>query len=53
MEWLLKFLENQERIIQDQYVNFNDPINLGLESNIRKETVGHPYNQEDKQKYKI
>nr|KAJ0214562.1 hypothetical protein LSAT_V11C400188530 [Lactuca sativa] len=41
-----KFVENQERQTEDQDMNVDDPIILGLESNIGVEIIGHPDNQE-------
>ncbi|CAH1418290.1 unnamed protein product [Lactuca virosa] len=41
-----KFPENEERQEEDQNMNVDDPINLGLENNIGEETIRHPHNPE-------
>ncbi|CAH1436354.1 unnamed protein product [Lactuca virosa] len=41
-----KFLENEERQEEDQDMNVDNPINLGLENNIDEETIRHLHNPE-------
>ncbi|CAH1426811.1 unnamed protein product [Lactuca virosa] len=41
-----KFPDNEERQEEDQDMNVDDPINLGLENNIGEETIRHPHNPE-------
>ncbi|CAH1435434.1 unnamed protein product [Lactuca virosa] len=41
-----KFPDNEERQEDDQDMNVDDPINLGLENNIGEETIRHPHNPE-------
>ncbi|CAH1413178.1 unnamed protein product [Lactuca virosa] len=45
-----KFPENQERQTEDQDMNVDDLINLGLESNTGEETIGHPNNHKRQKK---
>ncbi|CAI9276937.1 unnamed protein product [Lactuca saligna] len=41
-----KFPDNEERQKEDQDMNVDDPINLGLDNNIDEEAIRHPHNPE-------